>query len=148
MGIRFKLNLLPAFLPGEKVLYFKKWLWFCSGLSFPNYRIFFSLPPLWEGALYVTNRRVLFVGYLFRFINQEFDQWFELEEKPPDTEIIRGVRVGKNRLLGSYLEIISGNSVKHWYRSSKVRIRLYIKDAEIVDRIVKDLCGRIDAVLK
>jgi hypothetical protein len=142
MGIRFKFNLLPSFLPGEKILFFKKWLWFCSGWSFPNYRIFFSLPPLWEGALYVTNRRVLFVGYLFRLVNQEFDQWFKLEEKPPDTEIIREVRVRKNWLLGSYLEIISEDSVKHWYRSSKVRIRLYMKDAQSVHRIIENLHSR------
>jgi hypothetical protein len=146
MGIRFKFSLLPSFLPGEKVLYFKKWLWFCSGRSFPNYRIFFSLPPLWEGALYITDRRVLFVGYLFRLISQEFDQWFELEEKPPDTEIIKEIRVGENWLLGSYLEIISEDSVKHWYRLPKVRIRLYMKDVESVRGIIENRNHRRDGV--
>jgi hypothetical protein len=140
MGLRFKANLLPTFMPGETAVFFKKWIWFCSAKSFLNYRIFFSLPSLWDGAVYITNRRILFIGYLFRLINQEFDQWFETKEKLSDTEITKEVKVGQNRLLGSYLEIISENPVKHWYRSPQVCVRLYMKNAESLHKIIANRC--------
>lgn len=138
MGLRFKLNLLPSLLAGERVLYFKNFLWLVSNSSWPNYRIFFPLPPVFEAGIYITDRRILFVSTLLRTVSEEFDLWFENSSLPPDTEIIKEISLGKSLLLGPYLEIVSQNSKKMWYRSSQVRLRVYLKDAEYIHKIASD----------
>jgi len=137
MGLRFKLNLLPSLLPGEKVLFVKKWVGFCTCLSSPNYRWSFSLPPIQEQGLYITDQRVLHILHTFRFLTVEFNQWFEAKSQTPDTEFIKEVRAGRNWLCGPYLEVVSENS-KARFRSSRARMRLYMKDPQSACRIINE----------
>lgn len=138
MGLRFKFNLLPTLLPEEKVLFVKKWICFSTCLSHPNYRWSFSLPPIQEQGLYITDRRVLHIVHSFRILTVEFDQWFEAKSQTSDTEFIKEVRAGRNWLCGPYLEIVSQNSVKLWYRSQRARMRVYMRNAESVCRIINE----------
>ncbi|UCG47880.1 MAG: hypothetical protein JSU94_20675 [Phycisphaerales bacterium] len=142
MGMRYKFNVLAGLLPGEKVLFFKPWVWAASNKSLPSYRGFFSLPPLWEAGLYVTDRRVLFVAQLFRLVTQELDQWFEGKNRPGDDEVIKQVRVGKSRLFGPYVEIVSDDPVKRWYRSRRARLRFFMKQAESVCSTISEAMAK------
>jgi hypothetical protein len=144
MGLRFKLYLLPALLPDEKVLLFKKRVWLSSGKSYPSNRIFFSLPPLWEAGLYVTDRRLLFVVHLFRLVSQEWSIWFEGRNEPGDHEFVKGVNLGKSRLFGPYLEVISETPEKLWYRSSLATMKLFLKNPETISRIIDNLMTKIE----
>ena len=141
-GIRLKFNLLPALHPGEKILFVKKWVGFCTGLSHPSYRCSFSLPPILDQGFYVTDRRVLHVFYIFRILAQEFDEWFEGKEKESkDTEFIKEIKVGRHWLCGSYLEIVSENSTQQWFRSKRLRIRIYMRNPEPVCRTITEAMG-------
>ncbi len=138
MGFRFSFNMLPKLLPGEKVLLFKPWLWFVSGKSLPSYRIFFPIPILCEAGLYITDRRVLLVAYLFRLFIQENSLWFKDKGKLEDNESIEEISVGRNFLLGKYLEIVSEISPIPWYRSRRARLRFYMKDAEAAHILITE----------
>jgi len=142
-GIPVSINVLPSFLSGEKVLFFKSWVWAASGKSWPSYRCWPSVPLLVEHGLYVTDRRVLHVFHLFRIIKQEESQWFEGKQGPGDNELVKDVSCGKSLLLGPYLDIVSENLlVKRWCRSPKVRLRLFMKKPESVRRIIAEAMTR------
>jgi hypothetical protein len=141
--------MLPAFLAGEKVLFFKRWVWAASGKLRPiyyGYRVWVSLPPLLEHGLYVTDRRVLHVYYFFRIIEFEFSQWFEGKQKPPDNELVKDASCGKNLLLGHYLDVVSENLVKQWFRPLHVpvRIRLYMRNPAFVCQIISEAIRKIE----
>ena len=145
MGFRFSFNMLPKLLPGEKVLLFKSCLWFASGKkwlpgkSFPYYyRIFFPIPLLCEAGLYVTDRRVLLVSYLCRLFILENSIWFKGKGELEDNEFIEETSVGENFLLGTYLEIVSETSPRPWYRSHRVRLRLFMRQAEAVHILIAE----------
>ena len=138
MGLRFKFNLLPTLLPGEKVLFVKKWVGFCTCLSSPNYRVSFSLPPLLEQGLFVTDQRVLHIAHCFRAFTQEFTQCFDGNKGLKDTELIKKVRYGRHWLCGPYLEIVSENTKMLWCRSRKARMRLYMRKAEFACKIITE----------
>ncbi|MGD0551884.1 MAG: hypothetical protein ABSB25_04450 [Sedimentisphaerales bacterium] len=145
MGIRFSFNILPKLLPGEKVLLVKPWLWFGSGKkwsprkSFPYYyRIFFPIPLLCEAGLYVTDRRALLVSYLCRLVILENSIWLKGKGELEDNEFIEETSVGENFLLGTYLEIVSETSPKPWYRSHRARLRLFMRQAEAVHKIIAE----------
>jgi hypothetical protein len=138
MSIRFSFNMLPKLLPGEKVLLFKPWLWFVSGKSSPSYRIFFPIPLLCEAGLYITDRRVLLVAYLFRLFIQENSIWLKGKGKLEDNEFIEEISVGENFFLGTYLEIVSEISPIPWYRSHRARLRFFMKDAEFARRVIAE----------
>src|SRR3972149_6979334 len=112
MGLRLKFNMLASLLAGEKVLFFKRWVGAVSGMSFPNYRWLFSIPPICEVGLYVTDRCILHITHILRLITAEFSQWFEGKREPTNTEIVKDVSVGQNLLLGPYLEIVSESLVR------------------------------------
>jgi hypothetical protein len=148
-GIPVSFNVLPVFLVEEKVLFFKRWVWTSSGKSQPiyyGYRLLFSLPPLLENGLYITDRRVLHVCYLFRIIKCEFSQWFEGKQEPPDNELVRDTSCGKSLLLGPYLDIVSENLVKQWFRPPHVpvRIRLYMREPAFVCQIISEAMRKIE----
>jgi hypothetical protein len=139
MGLRFSFSLLPTLLPGETILFFQQRVWLSSGKSFPSYRIFFTLPPCFEAGLYVTDRRVLLVAHVLRLFSQEFDQWFAGRGGPADDVLIQNVTAGRSRWLGPYLEIASESSAGEvWYRSRRVRVRLYMRNAEAVQRVIAE----------
>jgi len=137
MGIRFKFNLLPSLLPEEKVLFFKKWVWAFSVKSLPTYRLDFSLPPVVDAGLYVTDRRILLVISCFRVFTQELSQWFEGKNTVEDKEFIKEVSVGKSRFCGSYLEVVSEGH-ESWYRGKKFRLRLYMRNPEPIRQIIAE----------
>lgn len=132
MAVRLGFGMLPNILPGEKVLGSKKWIWALSAKSLPSYRLFFSLPPLWEAGVYVTDRRILFVAFLVGLIRQEVSLWFEGRAEPGDRDFVQDISSGKGRLLGPYLEVVSLNTRKHWYRSPRLRVRLFTKHPELL----------------
>ena len=141
-GIRTSFSVLPAFLAGEKVLLGKKWICLGSGLSRPSYRWWFSLPPLLEHSLYVTDRRVLHVFHMVRLLRQEFSQWFEQADAASSDDVITDVTTGKSRLLGPYLDIVSETRVKTWYRSDQARLRLFMRDPDAIGDIVSEAMGQ------
>lgn len=145
MGTRFKFNLLPTLQPDEKVLFVKKWVGFCTCLSSPNYRCSFSLPPLLEQGLFITDKRVLHIAHCLRIFASEFDQWFNGNKELKDTELIKTAKVGRHWLCGPYLEIVSENTKKLWYRSRRARIRLYMRKAESACKIITEtMVGNAD----
>jgi hypothetical protein len=137
-GIRLRFNLLPTLQPGEKVLFVKKWVSFCTGLSYPSYRWGFSIPPIMELGLIITDRRVLNIAYVFRIMSQEFNQWYDGKEASKDTEFIKEVRTGRHWLCGSYLEIVSENSKQQRFRSKRARIRIYMRNPESICRTITE----------
>jgi hypothetical protein len=113
----------------------KKWIWAGSAKSLPSYRVFFPLPPLCAFGLYVTDRRVLTVAHLFLLFTVEVSQWFEGKADVQGIDIIEEVRIG--RIFGiRFLEIVSHSSKRRWWRSSRLRLRLFMRDAEPVYRLI------------
>ncbi len=138
MALGFKFNLLPELLPGERVMHFKKWVWGISSKSLPTYRLFFSLPPLWEAGLYVTNRRVVLMVHCFRLLTQEFSLWFRGKTRGDDAELFKAVSTGQCRWSGSYLELVSEDPKPHWYRSCKLRLRLFMCHPQVLEQIINE----------
>ncbi|MGB7582992.1 MAG: hypothetical protein WBL85_11170 [Sedimentisphaerales bacterium] len=64
--------------------------------------------------------------------------WFKDKGKLEDNEFIEEISVGRNFLLGKYLEIVSEISPIPWYRSRRARLRFYMKDAEAVHEIIAE----------
>ena len=136
MALGFKFNTLPAFQPGETVLHCKKWLWAISCKSLPSYRLFFSLPPLWEAGLYVTDRRIVLMAHAFRLLTQEFSIWFRRTTGGKDPELFKSVSTGCGRWSGSYLELISEDPRTHWYRSRELRLRLFLRNPGALEHLI------------
>lgn len=137
-GIRTSINLLPSFQAGEKVVFFKKWVWLGSMKSLPSYRLWPSLPPIVEHGMYVTQRRVLHVFHIFRLLRQELSQCFDEKDKSEYGEFMKEVNVGKSWLFGPYLEIVSECPTKSWWRSSELRLRLFMGNPESVRRVIAE----------
>jgi hypothetical protein len=124
------------------VLLRKGWLWAASAKSLPmTYRWDMSLPPVCEIGLYVTDRRVLPVAHMFRLVTQECSLWYEGRNPPDDQELIKEVSVGSHMLLGPYLEVISEDPARHWYRSDRLRLRLFMKSAEQYHEVIAAVMG-------
>jgi hypothetical protein len=138
MPLGFKLCVLPAFQPGETILHFKKCVWALSCKSSPTYRLFFSLPPLMEAAMYVTDRRILLLDCVVRLFPQEFSIWFAHESPGQDQEMFETVSASRGRWSGSYLELVSRNVEPHWYRSRELRLRLFMRDPETLRQLISE----------
>lgn len=141
MNLRIDFNLLPHIQPDEKVLCVKKWLWAASFKSLPTYRFFFSLPPIMESGIYVTDRRLLKVLYIFRILSIEMSIWFPGYATAEKDETMRSVTIDEMPVFGRYLEIISEDSIKRWYRSRQLRIRLFLRDPQ-------PICGLISQAIE
>jgi hypothetical protein len=142
MGVRFKFNVLPSLLAGEQVLFLRGWVRVGSVKAPPTYRWWCSLPPLLEHGPYVTDRRVLHVFHIFRLLTEEFSQWFEGRQGPGDDESVKDVTVGSSLLLGPYVDVVSESLVKRWYRSRRLRMRLFMRDPESVCQIISQAMAR------
>jgi hypothetical protein len=143
-GQPVSLNMLPSFLAGEKVLFFKRWVWAGSWKSWPTcYRWNFSTPPFTEQGLYITDRRVLEVIYIFRTIKLEYSLWFEGRGGPGDNEFVKEVNVGKSWIVGPYLEVVSESSVKQWWRSRRLQSRFFMKNPESVRRVITETITKV-----
>jgi len=138
MNMHCGFNVLAGLQAGETALLFKPWVWALSAKSLPSYRMSFSLPPLWEAGLYVTNRRVLLVGSILRLVTQQSSQWHVGEAPSEDDDVISRVEGGRSSLLGPYLEIVSNNAAQHWYRSAELRLRLFMRHPEAAYRLIAE----------
>jgi hypothetical protein len=56
MKYHFQFSALPKLQEGETVLLFLPTVWVMSSRSLPSYRVFASVPPLFEAGVYVTER--------------------------------------------------------------------------------------------
>jgi len=136
MGLRLKVNLHPFFHPGEKALFTEPWVWLMSWKSFPNFRVTFSIPPLSEAGMYVTDRRVLLIFHLFRIVTMESSFYLDENAQTGGNDCLKEVTVGHSRLFGPYLQMISENPQKKWYRSTRARIRIFMRNPESLRRII------------
>jgi hypothetical protein len=125
---------LSALEPGENVLHFIPSVGFISSKALPTYRLFFPIPPLMKASLIITDRRIIIVSYLFGFVIQEFSSWYPGRNPEGKLEIIESASVGKMRLIGQYLEVVSYNDNRPWYYrylcAARVRLRFYMKNPE------------------
>lgn len=129
--LNLQLSPFPSFEPGERILAVRRYVRAVRAKSWPSYRWGFPLPPLFDVALYVTNRRVLTVGLAFRLLFQQFSQWYP-NSSPPDGEIIKTILVGKSRVWGPYLEIVSENTGPFWLRSPELSVRYFMASPESI----------------
>ena len=139
MGVRYSLSLFPSFVHDEQVLVPVKRVWFASFKSLPSYRVTPCVPVLCDCGLCITNRRVLLVGHVLRCFATEVSQWFGGRGERGDDEAITEVRVGRNRVWGAYLETVSEDPRKRWYRSARLRMRLYVTDPEPVCQAIAEI---------
>ena len=130
---RFTSSMLPELLPGEHVVHFKRRVWAVFNYSPPLVcRLFFSLPPLWEAGLYVTDRRILFVAQVLGVFGQEFSVWFNRNVEAGQRELLQRTSTGKSHLLGSYLDIRSEAPQRRWYRGRELLLRIYTRQPELL----------------
>lgn len=123
------LSPFPVLQPGERVLAIRRNVRALCSESPPAYRWFFGLPPVFDAALYVTDRRVLVVAGVFRLLYQEFSQWLpEAPSAGPETVV--EMSVGETRLLGSCLIVTSETTARSWMRSPRARLRYYVSSPE------------------
>ncbi|MCX7000556.1 MAG: hypothetical protein NT106_09735 [Candidatus Sumerlaeota bacterium] len=125
---------MSALEPGENVLHSVPSVGFISSKALPTYRLFFPIPPLMKASLIITDRRVIIVSYLFGFVIQKFSSWYPERSPEGELEIIESVSLGKMRLIGPYLEVVSFNDNRPWYYrylcAARVRLRFYMKNPE------------------
>jgi hypothetical protein len=86
----------------------------------------------------VTDRRALVVTHAFFGLAAQSAQWFEVRGDRVDAEHVREVRVGRSRLCGPFLDIVSEDPVRRWWRRPLLRVRLYMRDPERVRRAIAD----------
>ena len=124
----------------EEVLFEIKRIRLCSCLSWPNYRISFSLPLLFRQDLYITNKRVIHTFRVLFFFKQDFSQYY-LPYNTVSKDVIKNVRADKN-IFGRYLEINSICESSPWYRSDNARIRIYIPTAQTVCENINNVADK------
>jgi hypothetical protein len=133
---RYQFGLLPNLLSGERVLHFQKRVGVTLWKSLPTYRFNVSWPPLSEMGLYVTDRRVIVVSHVFRLVTHEFSLWFPGTAPGAAYELLKRVTIGQSRWFGPYLDLISEHPEKRWYRSRELRLRLYLRQPEMLAGVV------------
>jgi hypothetical protein len=138
MKCHFQFNVLPKLQEGETVLLFLPTVWVMSSRSMPSYRVFASVPPLFEAGVYITERRILILVSLLRLVTQEVSLWFGDFAVPGEDEI-RSSSVGKGSYLGPYLDVTTTNNDSHWLRSSDLRVRMYTRHAHQAHAIISQL---------
>jgi serine/threonine protein kinase/predicted esterase len=133
---RYQFGLLASLEAGERVLHFQKRVGATLWKSLPTYRFNVSWPPLSEMELYVTDRRVLVVSHVLRLVTNEFSMWFPSAAPGAAYECFRQVTVGQSRWFGCFLDLISEHPEKTWYRSRELRLRLYVRQPELLERLI------------
>jgi hypothetical protein len=89
--------------------------------------------------MYVTNRRIVLVACAFRLLPQQFNIWFPGKAQGDDPELFKAVSTGNNALLGNYLELLSEDPKRHWYRSRELRLRLFMREPEALQRLISQV---------
>jgi hypothetical protein len=116
------------FVAGETVLCTRRVVRAGSASSLPSYRLFFSLPPLPEIGLLVTGQRVLLHALCLRLLAQVTSLWFPAEAG--ERERLASVSTRRVTLLGDCLELSSIEPAARGFRSQRMRLRLFVPDAE------------------
>ena len=129
-------SLPPRLQAGERVLYFKPIVWAASGKSLPSYRLSLWLPFVQEMGLYITDRRVFLPCWLFRLFRFEWTAWLTGADQSTDQDHLETAAVGRKPFVGPYLELVTCNPVKHWWRSRNARVRLFMKDPDPLCRLL------------
>jgi len=143
---RFTSSMLPELLPGEHVVHFKRRVWAVFNYSPPLVcRFFFSLPPLWEAGLYVTDRRVLLVAHMLGVFGQEFSIWYNRKIEAGRRELLQETSTGKSHFFGDYLDIRSEAPQRRWYRGRELLLRIYTRQPELLQQ--KIVAAKSGAVL-
>ena len=134
MAIVCKFGSMSKFEPGENVLHCVPSVGFISTKALPTYQLFFPFPLLLKASLYITDRRVFLVVFIFGRVFQQFSMWYPKKAQEGDQEIVKSTSMGNLRILGPYLEVVSHNSNRPWYHrylcSSRIRHRFYMKNPE------------------
>jgi len=134
-----KVGSLKSLLPGEEILHFVPSLGLATAKALPTYRVFFPIPLFLRASLYITDRRVLTVVYLFGLVIEEFSSWYPGCGLEDDFEIVESISVGRLNILGPYLEVISHNDNRPWYCrylcAARLRLRFYMKNPETLYEI-------------
>lgn len=120
------------------MLLFLPWVWGMSSRSRPSYRVFASVPPLFEAGMYITDRRILIVVSLVRLIAQEVSLWFDGYAGRGD-DVIRSSSLGEGNVLGQYLDVVTTCDESHYLRDRELRIRLYTRHAHQAHAIINQL---------
>ena len=120
---------------GETVLLPRRAVRVGSAWALPTCRVFFSLPPLLEVGLLVTDHRIIVDGLCLRLVAQVQSLWFLGEESA--REQLESVSFGRAPVLGDYLELRSIESTRHWYRSQRMRLRLFVPGARDAAEIIQ-----------
>jgi len=132
------LSPFPLFEPGERILAVRRYIRGVCGKSWPTYRCHFTLPPVFDVGLYVTDRRIIIVMHILRLLFGQVSQWFP-GTSPEKEEVIKEISIGKSWLMGSYLEIVSEAHRRYywpWCRSRQLRMRCYMKSPDIVRDLI------------
>jgi serine/threonine protein kinase/predicted esterase len=142
---RHQFGLMPNLLPGERVLHFQKRLGATLWKSLPTYRFNVSWPPLSEVELYVTDRRVIVLTNVLRLVTNEFSMWFRNTAPGAASEVFKRVTLGQSRWFGPYLELISEHPEKRWYRSRELRLRLFVREPEVLETLISSASSEAQA---
>jgi len=135
----FRISADVPLVAGETVLSARQAVYVGSAFSWPSYRLFFSLPPLLEVGLLVTDQRVILHGLCLRLVAQVQSLWFAGDAS---REQLESVSVRRVPMAGDVLEVHSIESARRWYRSQRMRLRLFVRDAgEVAEIIERQLRG-------
>ena len=119
---------------GETILCPRRTVYAGSASSWPTYRLFFSLPPLLEVGLLVTDHRVLLHGLCLRLVAHVQSLWFTRKD---GREQLDSVPAGRVPIFGDVLEFHSIESARRWYRSQRMWLRLFVRGAAEVAAIIE-----------
>jgi hypothetical protein len=147
MMLRFQFNTLPRLQEGKTVLLFLPWVWVMLSSSKPSYRVFASVPPLFEARVYFTDRRILVLMSVFRLVFQEVSLWFSEFGKAGEG-VMQSSAVGENGIRGHCLDVMSKNDGTQWYRSPELRVRMFTRHAHQAHAIISQMLGSKEYVDK
>ena len=146
MAINFKVGSMTLLGSDESVLHCIPSIKFASFKALPTYRLFFPLLLL-NASLYITDRRILIVTYLFGLRIQKFSAWYPDRGPEDDQEIVVSIRTGRLGILGDYLEVVSYNNNRPWYYrylcSPMMRMRFYMKNPEL---LYESMCSVLEVM--
>lgn len=147
MGTEFRWGWTPILQPGEIVR--AKWprVWYLLGKSWPSYRAFFPLPPLWDASAMATDRRIIICARLFVLGAQYFSIWYPGKAPRSNSETFKSASICEPPPGGAwwkfreapnapYLEIFSEEPNKHWYRSRIMRLWLVTRNRTLLQQFL------------
>ncbi|MEO0529100.1 MAG: hypothetical protein AAF266_00850 [Planctomycetota bacterium] len=127
----------PTLMPGERVRHVKRWLGLVVFHSLPSHRWLFTLPPLCDAVLRVTDRRLILSDHVMLAITQHASFWRPGTPTLAD-DVIDQITVDRSRVLGPYVQIISEAPNTSWWRSRTAWVRIYSAESARLLRKITD----------